>query len=158
VRFSYTTACFCNDTSKDQKGIYSMTDKMNKATEQPTIETNTLHRRFKFIAAGLGVGVGVGAALAYLLSKVLRAGPRDEAARAFPDKVVDDRGTNQTQAAAILRNLRDRAFEASDEKLALALGRPMEEVAAWNAGQEVIDDDVVMKARGIAMHRGVHVE
>jgi hypothetical protein len=34
----------------------------------------------------------------------------------------------------------------------------MEEVAAWNAGQQVIDDDVVMKARGIAMHRGVHVE
>ena len=102
--------------------------------------------------------MGVGAALAYLLSKVLRAGPRDEATRSLPDNVVDDRGTNQAQAAAILRNLRDRAFEASDEKLALALGRPPEEVAAWSAGEEVIDDDVVMKARGIAMHRGVHVE
>jgi hypothetical protein len=31
-------------------------------------------------------------------------------------------------------------------------------VAGWNAGRELIDDDVVMKARGIAMHRGVHVE
>jgi hypothetical protein len=135
-----------------------MTDNLNNETEQPLIETNTGQRRFKFIAAGLGLGVGVGAALAYFLSKVLRAGPRDEVTRAFPDNVVDDRGTNQAQAATILRNLRDRAFEASDEKLALALGRPIEEVAAWNTGEEVIDDDVVMKARGIAMHRGVHVE
>ncbi|MBA2527287.1 MAG: hypothetical protein H0V18_16130 [Pyrinomonadaceae bacterium] len=55
-------------------------------------------------------------------------------------------------------NLRDRAFQASDERLALALGRPIEEVTAWNAGQEVIDDDVVMKARGIAMNRGVRIE
>jgi hypothetical protein len=58
----------------------------------------------------------------------------------------------------MLRKLRDRAFEASDEKLALALGRPVEEVTAWNVGQELIDDDVVMKARGIAIHRGVHIE
>ena len=76
----------------------------------------------------------------------------------MPEKIVDDRGTTQQKAAKILRNLRDRAFEASDEKLALALGRPLDEVTAWNAGSEIIDDDVVMKARGIAMHRGVLVE
>jgi hypothetical protein len=58
----------------------------------------------------------------------------------------------------MLLNLRDRAFEFSDEKLALALGRPVEEIEAWNAGVEIIDDDVVMKARGIAMNRGVHIE
>jgi hypothetical protein len=58
----------------------------------------------------------------------------------------------------ILRTLRDRAFDASDEKLAVALGRPVQEVAEWNAGEALIDDDVVMKARGIAMHRGVAVE
>jgi hypothetical protein len=133
-----------------------MPDNTNKETEQPMTETNSGHRRVKFIAAGLGLGLG--SALAYLISKVLRAGARDEPGRALPENVVDDRGTKQAQAATILRNLRDRAFEASDEKLALALGRPIEEVAAWNAGQEVIDDDVVMKARGIAMHRGVHLE
>ena len=71
---------------------------------------------------------------------------------------MDDRGTRQDEAAQILRNLRDRAFQASDERLALALGRPPEEVAAWYAGEEVIDDDVVMKARGIAMNRGVRIE
>jgi hypothetical protein len=103
-------------------------------------------------------GVGLGSAVAYLLSKVI-SGSRDGAGRRqVPDHIVDDRGTGQDKAAKILRKLRDRAFEASDEKLALALGRPVEEIAAWNAGIEVIDDDVVMKARGIAITRGVHVE
>jgi len=78
--------------------------------------------------------------------------------RLLGENVVDDRGTSQDKASQILVNLRDRAFEASDERLALALGRPTEEVTAWQAGQELIDDDVIMKARGIAMHRGVSVE
>jgi hypothetical protein len=108
-------------------------------------------RRIGIIAAGIGIG----SALAYLLSKALGGKP---SRRGLPDNIVDDRGTGQEKAAKILRNLRDRAFEASDEKLALALGRPVEEVAGWNAGMELIDDDVIMKARGIAMHRGVHVE
>lgn len=111
-------------------------------------------RRLSFILAGIGLG----SALAYLLSRTL-SGRRESSTRPqFPDNVVDDRGTGQKKAARILRKLRDRAFEASDEKLAIALGRPIEEIAAWNSGQQVIDDDVVMKARGIAMHRGVHIE
>lgn len=111
-------------------------------------------RRLGLIVAGIGLG----SALAYLFTK-LRSGRKESSLRETPfDNVVDDRGTGQEKAAQILRRLRDRAFEASDEKLAIALGRPTEEIVAWNAGQEVIDDDVVMKARGIAMHRGVHVE
>ncbi len=106
----------------------------------------------------VAAGIGLGAALAYLLSKAFGGRRERSPQRHFPDQIVDDRGTGQEAAAQLLRNLRDRAFEASNEKLALALGRPMEEVEAWNAGQEVIDDDVVMKARGIAMNRGVHIE
>lgn len=106
-------------------------------------------RRIAFLAGGLGLGAG----LVYLVSKVLGRGAVD-----FADNIVDDRGTGQKKAARILRNLRDLAFESSDEKLALALGRPLSEVTAWNTGSEIIDDDVMMKARGIAMHRGVHVE
>jgi len=106
-------------------------------------------RRIAFLAGGLGLGAGV----AYLVSRLLGRSGVDVA-----DNIVDDRGTGQKKAARILRNLRDRGFEASDEKLALALGRPVSEVTAWNAGSEIIDDDVVMKARGIAMHRGVLVE
>lgn len=101
----------------------------------------------------LVAGAGVGAAVFYLL--------RDTAQGKRPRNIknaVDDRGTGQDEASQILRNLRDRAFEANDEKLAVALGRPREEVEAWRTGQEIIDDDVVMKARGIAMHRGVRIE
>ena len=104
-------------------------------------------------------GVGVGAALYYLLGRGNQADREVRARRReLGDNVVDDRGTSQDRAAQILVKLRDRAFEASDERLALALGRPTEEVAAWQAGQELIDDDVIMKARGIAMNRGVSVE
>ncbi len=104
-------------------------------------------------------GIGVGAALYYLLG-IRNSVDREIQARRrqLGNNVVDDRGTNQDMAARILVNLRDRAFAASDERLALALGRPTEEVAAWQAGLEIIDDDVVMKARGIALHRGVSVE
>jgi hypothetical protein len=71
---------------------------------------------------------------------------------------VDDRGTDQTEARAILKRLRDNGFDASDEKLAVALGRPIEQVAAWMNGVEPVDDDVIMKARGIATDRNIQVE
>ena len=111
-------------------------------------------RRLAIVTAGIGLG----SVLTYLLSKALGGFTDRSPRRRLADHIVDDRGTGQEKAARILRNLRDRAFEASDEKLALALGRPLEEITAWDAGLEVIDDDVVMKARGIAMYRGVHVE
>jgi hypothetical protein len=71
---------------------------------------------------------------------------------------VDDRGTDQTEARAILKRLRDNGFEASDEKLAVALGRPIEQVEAWMNGVELVDDDVIMKARGIATDRNIQIE
>jgi hypothetical protein len=39
--------------------------------------------------------------------------------------------------------------------LALALGRPTEEIEEWTRGDGIIDGDVVMKARGLAMERGI---
>ena len=71
---------------------------------------------------------------------------------------VDDRGTDQAEARAILKRLRDNGFEASDEKLAVALGRPVEQVALWMNGTEPVDDDVIMKARGIATDRNIQIE
>jgi hypothetical protein len=75
-------------------------------------------------------------------------------------EAVDDRGTSQSDGRALLKNLRERGFEASDEKLAIALGRPVEEVAAWTGeGEgEPVDDDVIMKARGIAKERAIEIE
>ena len=73
-------------------------------------------------------------------------------------KAVDDQGTTENEGREILKRLRDEGFEGSDEKLALALGRPVEEVQGWMNGSETIDDDVVMKARGIAQERSIEVE
>jgi hypothetical protein len=55
---------------------------------------------------------------------------------------IDDQGTSQEEAAEILQILRDEAFE----------------VKAWFSGNEPVDADVLLKARGIAMERGVDVD
>lgn len=71
------------------------------------------------------------------------------------DQQVDDKGTDQEDARRMLTALRDRGFEGDNEKLAVALGRSVEHVEGLIDGSETIDDDVVMKARGIAINRGV---
>jgi hypothetical protein len=68
--------------------------------------------------------------------------------------IHDDRGTDQSEAAD-LGVYRDNAFDASNENLALALGRPTEEIEQWTRGSGSIDGDVVIKARALAMQRGV---
>ncbi|HYJ86383.1 MAG TPA: hypothetical protein VEW46_10025 [Pyrinomonadaceae bacterium] len=71
---------------------------------------------------------------------------------------VDDQGTSEAEGRVLLNRLRDAGFEGSDEKLALALGRPVEEVQGWTHGTAPVDDDVMMKARGIAKERGIEIE
>ena len=78
--------------------------------------------------------------------------------RANPTNEVDDRGTSEAEGRALLKHLRDAGFAGSDEKLATALGRPIEEVEGWMGAAEPVDDDVVMKARGIAEERGIEIE
>jgi hypothetical protein len=73
------------------------------------------------------------------------------------EQEVDDRGTTQSEGRALLRRLRDQGFDANDEKLAVALGRPVEQVEAWTGGAEPVDDDVIMKARGIAKDRNIEI-
>ena len=74
------------------------------------------------------------------------------------DQQVDDKGTDQEEAQSMLAALRDEGFDGSNEKLATALGRTIEQVEAMIKGGETIDDDVVMKARGIALNRGISIE
>jgi hypothetical protein len=74
------------------------------------------------------------------------------------DEQVDDKGTDQAEAREIIKNLCDRAFDADADKLAVALGRSTEQVKSVLGGGEPVDDDLVMKARGIAINRGVEVE
>ena len=74
------------------------------------------------------------------------------------DQALDDRGTDATAGLAILRRLRDNGFEGDNEKCAVALGRPLEVVEGWMGGSEAPDDDIIMKARGIAKERGIEIE
>jgi len=75
------------------------------------------------------------------------------------EEAVDDRGTSEAGGREILKRLRDQGFEADDGKLAIALGRPVEVVQGLMAGgDEPVDDDIIMKARGIAKERGIELE
>ena len=130
-------------------------------------------------------GVGIGAGVLYALTRGTKTGQdenqngngktqsteqsshvgsRDAGASMRPvhaaeiEPVIDSLGTNQHEAAEILKTVRDAAFDSDDEKLALALGRPVEEIEAWTHGDGTIDGDVVMKARTLADKRGVEIQ
>lgn len=53
----------------------------------------------------------------------------------------------------LLNKLKTEVFEGSDEKLAVALGRPTEELSAWMNGTEEIDEDAHEKIHGLAQER-----
>jgi hypothetical protein len=71
---------------------------------------------------------------------------------------LDDRGLDVAGGLALLKRLRDNGFESDNLKFSVALGRPVEEVEAWMEGSEPPDDDIIMKARGIAKERGIEIE
>ena len=74
------------------------------------------------------------------------------------DQKVDDKGTDQAGAQHMIEALRDEGFNGDNERLAKALGRTIEQIDGMIGGTETIDDDVVMKARGIALNRGIQIE
>lgn len=61
--------------------------------------------------------------------------------------------TNNDQGnVELLQKLKQEVFAASDEKLAVALGRPVEEITAWLGGAE-IDEDAQEKIHALAQMR-----
>lgn len=74
------------------------------------------------------------------------------------DQQVDDKGTDQEEAKRMLAALRDRGFEGDNKQFATALERSIEQVEGLLHGTETIDDDVVMKAKGIALNRDISLE
>src|SRR5215203_159833 len=82
------------------------------------------------------------------------APPNDEGTFNTDDFELDDRGTDQQEALGLIEKIKAEAFQSSDEKLALALGRPVDEIQAWSRGEQTVDSDVLMKARGLALERG----
>ncbi len=86
------------------------------------------------------------------------ADENNEAGNENKGGALDDQGTDTAAGLALLKRLRDNGFDADDEKFAVALGRPVEEVAGWMDGTEPPDDDIIIKARGIATERGIEIE
>ena len=60
---------------------------------------------------------------------------------------------DKSEHLELLNRLKSEVFDGSDEKLALALGRPTEELTAWIDGTEEIDEDAHEKIHGLAQER-----
>jgi len=60
--------------------------------------------------------------------------------------------SDSSDSRETLARLKHEAFESSSRHLALALGRPVEEVDLWFEGGE-IDEDAQEKINGIAQER-----
>ena len=59
---------------------------------------------------------------------------------------------NSSESRDVLARLKNEVFDASDENLALALGKPVSEIQGWFSGSE-IDEDSREKINGIAQER-----
>ena len=64
-----------------------------------------------------------------------------------------DTQEGNAESLRLLEQLRDEVFDGSTEELALAMGRPVEEIEAWFNGDEEIDEDAEMKVHGLAEER-----
>lgn len=72
------------------------------------------------------------------------------------ENIVDDKGTTQEEARSLLENFCLNGFDDIEEA-ALVLGRPSEELTNFINGDEIIDDDLIMKVRGIAQEREIEI-
>lgn len=70
----------------------------------------------------------------------------------------DDQGTTAEQARTMLENLCESGFDSDAGKLALVLGRDVDEINDLLSGTEEVDDDLLMKIRGIAQERNIEIE
>ncbi|MGI9034410.1 MAG: hypothetical protein ACR2GD_00070 [Pyrinomonadaceae bacterium] len=69
------------------------------------------------------------------------------------EQTIDSKGTTQAEAREMLNDLCEKRFAGNAGKLALALGRDEDEITDFLAGIGDIDEDLVMKARGIRQER-----
>lgn len=53
----------------------------------------------------------------------------------------------------LLQRLLDQVFNGDEEKLSIALGRPVTEINAWLEGDSQIDEDAMLKAHGLLQER-----
>jgi plasmid maintenance system antidote protein VapI len=74
------------------------------------------------------------------------------------ENIVDDKGTSQAEARNMLANLCQKGFDNNVGELAIVLGRPSAEISGILENDEMIDDDLAMKIRGIAGQRQIEIE
>lgn len=72
-------------------------------------------------------------------------------------KIVDDAGTDQDDARELLRAFCEKGFDGDVGRAAVALGRPASALRELMDGQSEIDEDLVMKIRGMSKERGIAV-
>ena len=70
-------------------------------------------------------------------------------------EIADMTETDETE---MLQSFIDNGFDGSLEQAGLVLGRPEEELQRMLDGVEPVDEDLVMKVRGIAQERGIDVD
>lgn len=74
------------------------------------------------------------------------------------ENIVDDGGTTQDEARQLLGIFCRDGFDNDLNEAALVLGRPRRELEDFLNGDEEIDDDLIMKVRGIAQERDIEID
>ena len=64
----------------------------------------------------------------------------------------EDFTVDEAESRQILQRLKTEVFDGDNEKTAIAMGRPVDEIDGWLSGGE-IDEDAQMKIHGIAKER-----
>lgn len=73
------------------------------------------------------------------------------------DQTIDSAGTTQAEAQNLLSDLCQNGFSGDVDLTALALGRESDEIQSMISGEEEIDEDLLMKIRGIAEERNIEI-
>jgi hypothetical protein len=74
------------------------------------------------------------------------------------EQAIDDRGNDQNHGREMLRNFINHGFNGNFETAAVALGWPQEKLRQHLSGEATVDDDLVMKMRGISKERSFDIE
>lgn len=73
------------------------------------------------------------------------------------EDILDDRGATQEDARGLIGKLLEAGFDGEIDLLAQALGRPTESIYGAINGDEIIDEDLLMKVRNLAKARNLDI-
>ena len=73
------------------------------------------------------------------------------------DEVTDLSRTSPKESREMLQAFCENGFDGSIEATALALGRDDDEIGEFLTGENEVDDDLLMKIRGIAQQRHIDI-